>query len=172
MRNLSTYYVFNVRMMMCRPFVQFYPSHSIFIWFQHPDGSISSWASVRGLFQLEQGLAIRKAPQLTTEHVNPAPTRRMNVRLAAQVFSHRTAAAMRSSSENLPPTANRTANLLEMFNDMFDFLNSNNLKEVGTRRPAMTQLWSAQKEVSTINILEYCETICIDSHIANIPSSY
>lgn len=75
----------------------------------------------------------------------------MNVRLAAQVFSHRTASAMRSYESELPASAGRTADWIELINNVFDFLNSSNLQEVGTRRPALAQLWESQKAVSSLN---------------------
>ena len=79
--------------------------------------------------------------------MNPTPSRKMNVKLAAQVLSHRTAAALRSCSEHLPASSERTAETVELFNEMFDFLNSNNLAEVGSRRPALVQLWATQQQV-------------------------
>lgn len=100
------------------------------------------------LFELERAKAVKKAPQLTPEHVNPTCASKMRVKLAAQIFSHRTASAMRSCSNDLPASSTQTANLIEMFNDMFDFVNSGNLQEVGTRRPALKQLWLSQQEVS------------------------
>ena len=119
-----------------------------FVMFQHGDGSLSSWNDVKALFDFEKDKTLRKAPQLTLEHVHPTPARRMNVRLAAQVLSHRTAAAMRSSTAELPSTSVTTAELLETFNSIFDFLNSSNLREVGSRRPALNQLWVSQQKVS------------------------
>lgn len=98
-------------------------------------------------YEFEKSKVLKKAPQHSEEHVRPSPARRMNVRLAAQILSHRTAAAMRSCKEDLSTSASTTADLLDLFNSVFDFLNSNNVREVGSRRPALQQLWSAQQEV-------------------------
>ena len=115
---------------------------------QHSDGSVSSWTNIRCLFDLEKSKSLKKAPQLTTSHIDPTPIMRMKVKLAAQVLSHRTASAMRSCAKDLPTSSARTADFIELVNNMFDFLNSSSLQEVGTRRPALKQLWISQQQVS------------------------
>lgn len=125
---------------------------TLLILFQNEDGSSSSWSSVRALFDLEKSKILKKAPQLTLEHVQPSPARRMNVRLAAKVLSHRTASAMRSLQNELPASSVATADLLDTFNSIFDFLNSSYIGEVGSRRPALRQLWESQQEVRTLNV--------------------
>ena len=124
-----------------------------FCLFQHVDGTQSSWDAVREVYDIEKNKVIKKAPQLTLEHINPNPTRRMKVKLAAQVLSHRTASAIRSYCDDLPQSCKRTADTIELFNNLFDFLNSSNIQEVGTRRPALLQLWSAQKQVSVLQFI-------------------
>lgn len=103
-----------------------------------------------GLYELEKNKVLKMAPQLTKDHIFPTHGQKMRVGLAVQTLSHRTAAAIRSSAESLTPTATQTAELVNMFNATFDFLNSSNLRECGTRRPAMKQLWSSQKSVRNI----------------------
>lgn len=80
----------------------------------------------------------------------------MKVALAAQVFSRRTSIAMKSLS--LTPDAKQTADLLEFFNNVFDFFNSGSSIEVGTRRPALRQLWDKQRKVkySFLDCYSYC----------------
>lgn len=58
-----------------------------------------------------------------------------------------------SSLDELPPTAPRTAEILQFFNVLFDFFNSNSILECGTRRPALRQLWEEQKEVNILYLL-------------------
>lgn len=117
------------------------------ILFQFNGESCCSWSDIVQLHRLEQDLPLKKAPQLTNDHVHPTLSQKMKVSLATQVLSHRTAAALRSSSDSLSSTALQTAELVDVFNAVFDFCNANNLKEVGTRRPAMTQLWLSQQSV-------------------------
>lgn len=78
-------------------------------------------------------------------HVRPTHSKKMKVSLAAQVLSRSTSAAMETLGEELSPTAKNTAAHLAMFNAMFDFFNSRNLKECGTRKPVIRQLWEEQK---------------------------
>ena len=71
----------------------------------------------------------------------------MKVGLAAQVMSRRTAVTMRDYASSLTLDAQRTAEILEMFNDALDFLNSHSITDCGTRRPALRQLWTEQQLV-------------------------
>ena len=105
------------------------------------------------LYDSERHKVIRKAPQLTADHVHPNLGKKMRVSIAAQVLSRRTAAAMKTSLDELPPSAPRTADMLEFFNQLFDFFNSNSLLDCGTRRPALRQLWDQQEQVSHIGLL-------------------
>lgn len=100
------------------------------------------------LYDLERPKALRKAPQLTADHIQPSLGKKMRVSLAAQVMSRRTAAAMKTSLDELPSSAIRTADMLAFFNSLFDFFNSSSILDCGTRRPALRQLWEEQKEVS------------------------
>lgn len=97
------------------------------------------------MYDLEKTKTLRQAYKLTEEHINPSSSRKMKVSLAAQLFSHTNSAAMESMKEQLSPTASSTANMLRMFNNLFDFLNSRSLTEVGTRRVALRQLWDEQQ---------------------------
>lgn len=108
------------------------------------------------MYELDKIKALRKAPQLTRYHVEPNMALKMKVSLAAQVFSLTTSAAMIAMVEDLSPTAANTARLLHIFNDVFDFLNSRALSEVGSRRVAMKQLWSNQREniIKWINFID------------------
>ena len=114
---------------------------------QEQDGVEGSWRDVSRLFDLEKNLTIRKAHKLSADHISPTYGKKMKVSLAAQVLSRRTSIAMKNSSNFLSVHAKDTANILLFFNDLFDFFNSSNLTDCGTRRPALRQLWPTQKEV-------------------------
>lgn len=124
-------------------------NHCLSFYFQHGDGTVSSWKDVEGVYDLEKTKTLKKAPQLSAEHINPTPSARMRVKLAAQVFSRRVSRAMKSYVSDLSPTACSTAEFIDTVNNLFDFMNSSNLHEVGTRCPAMRQQWDRQQEVST-----------------------
>lgn len=118
--------------------------------FQENGDLSASWKDISDLFNLEKLKALRKAPQLTLDHIQPSLGQKMKVSLATQVFSHRSAAAMRSLKDELASSAEKTADILDFFNRVFDFCNSSNLQTCGTRRPALLQLWAEQQNVSAV----------------------
>lgn len=97
------------------------------------------------MFEIDQKTPLRKAPALTSNHVDPNTALKMKVSLAVQVFSHTTSAALSSMEDVLSPTSANTANTLRLFNDIFDFCNSRSLSEIGTRRVALRQIWVEQR---------------------------
>ena len=125
-------------------YVVYICNHYSNLYFQFNENSCCSWMNVSRLYDLEKAHVIKKAPQLSRDHIYPKLCQKMRVKLAAQVLSHRTAAAIRSSAAQLASTAGDTADLIEVFNNAFDFLNSSNLKDCRTRRHAMIQVWSTQ----------------------------
>ncbi len=112
---------------------------------QDQDGNTSKLSDVAEMFANDQRKTIRKAPKLTEDHLNPSVSQKMKVSLAAQLFSHSTSAAITSMADDLSPTAPNTARMLMVFNNIFDFLNSRSLSEVGTQRVVLRQLWSVQR---------------------------
>ena len=123
---------------------------------QDGEGNLSRMADVIEMYERDKRTALRRAPRLTQNHMAPDVSMKMRVSLAAQVFSHSTSAALTSMENELPPTASNTAKLLKMFNQIFDFLNSTSLTEIGSRRVALRQLWHTQREqaVAWINKIE------------------
>ena len=74
----------------------------------------------------EQMSSLRLAPKLTRHHFDMLPFKKMNVRLAAQLLSHSTAAAVRTYTHfgRLEEAALDTADFVEKVNQLFDCLNS------------------------------------------------
>jgi len=84
-----------------------------------PSGTAISKDTVRDLMNVD-GPELKIAHKLTPLHVNVSGMERQKVRLAAQLFSGTTAAAIRSKW----PDKQEMANFFQLVNDAFDVLNS------------------------------------------------
>ncbi|XP_039291443.1 uncharacterized protein LOC120353042 [Nilaparvata lugens] len=90
-----------------------------------------SFDDIVKLFELErQSGTIRAAHQLSSAHISPNNFQKMSVSLAAQIFSHTTAAALKTAiatGQLTTSTALETANFLQKINSLFDAMNSRTL---------------------------------------------
>lgn len=89
---------------------------------------VADWAHVQMLYNIDSQSALSRATKLTEKHVKPNCFEKMSVKLATQVFSLTTSAAMRTAVETgeLPSSALDTAYFLERINNIFDVMNSKN----------------------------------------------
>ncbi|VEN52942.1 unnamed protein product, partial [Callosobruchus maculatus] len=81
-------------------------------------------------YNLDKDRQFKLAPRLTNDHIYPNNFQKQKVKLATQVFSHSVAVAMHTHIEfnALPGEAAITANFISKMNNLFDLLNSSNLK--------------------------------------------
>lgn len=104
------------------------------------DGT-ASWQHLQKFFEIERAQTVRTAPKLRNEHIEPpAIYGKMNVRLAAQVFSHSVAAGMRSfvAANFLPREALPTSEFCMKINHIFDVLNSSQKSAILPFQTALT----------------------------------
>lgn len=90
----------------------------------------ASFQVVKDLYKLDSTSSTGRAiPRITEKHLYPNTFQKMNVKLAAQVFSHSVAAAIKAAvaTKQLPPSALDTADLVEKIDKLFDALNSQTL---------------------------------------------
>lgn len=87
---------------------------------------VADWAHLQMLYNIDSQSAKSKATKLTDKHLKPNSFEKMSVKLATQVFSLTTSAAMRTAVETgeLPSSALDTAYFLERINNVFDVMNS------------------------------------------------
>jgi hypothetical protein len=93
----------------------------------------ASWKHLFSFYEIDKTQCIRVAPKLKNEHLEPpAIYGKMNVRLAAQVFSHSVSSGMQShvsagslSTETLP-----TAKFCSNMNHVFDILNTSQKRAI------------------------------------------
>ena len=91
-----------------------------------------SWAPLIELRELERTKVCKAAPKLTDRHLNPNNFEKMNVRLAAQIFSNSVYAALMAGATcgALKHSATiATSNFLKRINDIFDCLNARSLND-------------------------------------------
>ena len=95
----------------------------------------ASWDHIRLFYEHDKLNVVRKHPNLTPDHLDPPPIwGKMKVRLASQVLSLSTAKGIRAyvaTSEVFDKNALATASCCEMFNNIFDVMNSS-VKEGST----------------------------------------
>ncbi len=91
-----------------------------------PEGR-ASWKHISTMFKWDCKQTARLAPKLTVDHVEPPPFYgKMSVSRATQVLSHTVSCALKAcvNIEVLPPEALATSTYCEIFNQIFDVLNS------------------------------------------------
>lgn len=108
------------------------------------EGQRTSWNDILEFFHLDRKSIsdCRAAPKLTERHINPTDFQKMNVKLAAQVFSSSVSRGMKAANHlkllNNESSLN-TANFLGRINDITDCMNSKNLDDKNPmKRPLST----------------------------------
>ncbi len=106
----------------------------------------ASWKDIEKFYNNDNTLTIRTAPKLTEKHLHPNGFSKMKVKYATQVFSHTVAAAICTyvSTEKLPASASGTAELLSMFDSLFDCVNSSTIHSTKKMKCAMSNATSHQ----------------------------
>lgn len=107
-----------------------------------------SFDVIREIFAIDkQSTAGRALLKLTEKHMFPNSFQKMSVRLAAQVFSHSVASAIRTavaSGQLDNEYATATADFIEVVDNLFDALNS---KHLYTRKPCNAALSDQNQHV-------------------------
>ena len=100
-----------------------------------------SWSALHELRELERAEFCKAAPKLTDRHLNPNNFEKMNVSLAAQVFSNSVYAALMTGSTSgalKDPTTIATANFFKRINDIFDCLNARSSNDANPLRRGLS----------------------------------
>lgn len=94
------------------------------------DDKNTSWSYVETFYNKDKKEFYRSAPKLTNAHVYPSNFDKMRVSLATQIISHSVASGMNVYIRlgELPAGALGTIEVIEKFNNLFDILNSQDLK--------------------------------------------
>ena len=90
----------------------------------------ASWGPIVELFRCEDEQIARSAHHLSEKHIDPDSFERMNVGLAAAVFSAKTASALKAGfklGELTHEDCSATAEFISRVNTLFDCLNSKNI---------------------------------------------
>ncbi|XP_035224231.1 uncharacterized protein LOC118196854 [Stegodyphus dumicola] len=90
------------------------------------NGKVASWEHIKSLWEFDRQMPHRIAPKLSDRHVNVEGLSTMNVKLAAQVFSHSVTVRLcfLSAVGRLPASASHTADFCSNVKKLFDSLNS------------------------------------------------
>ena len=121
------------------------------------------WKYLEKVFEKDSSFKFRSMPKLTSKHINPSNFDKMKVKYATQVLSHTVAAALYThiSSETLPQDAEGTAEFIDLFDNLFDCLNSSTFSTpVILRKPITldsTHLTFLQEVLSVINSIQFFE---------------
>lgn len=96
----------------------------------HFNGKAAKWEHIVKYWEDDKKYPLRFTPKLTDKHINPNGFQKMKVRYATQVLSATTAASLNAYTwlKILPEEAKDTAELLALFDKLFDLLNSSSFK--------------------------------------------
>ena len=99
------------------------------------------WKHIDTFFNIDSQQKFRLTRKLTMTHIHPHRLSRMKVKYAAQVFNSSVAAgiSVHCQHKSLPTEAMATAELLSKFNNLFDAVNSSNLKSAKQWQRAMSE---------------------------------
>jgi len=94
----------------------------------HFDNTTASWKTISDFFNIDSKQKFRLAPRLTAKHLELPAFSKMKVKLAAQVLSRSVAAGLETHASMLGSDAVDTAEFVQKFDDIFDAVNSSQLK--------------------------------------------
>lgn len=106
----------------------------------HFGEKVASWQHIVDFYKRDQQQNLRLAPKLTDAHIYPNGFQKMKVKSAVQVLSHTVASSIYTyvSLGALNAKAAGTAEFLEMFDSLFDILNSSSVNSDKVHRKAWT----------------------------------
>ncbi|CAH1284744.1 unnamed protein product [Diabrotica balteata] len=89
----------------------------------------TSWEHIKAFYVHDIKYANRAAPKLTEAHINPNAFQKMKVKLASQVLSSTVAASLNLYIRFgiIPAAAEGTSEVVQIFDNLFDLLNSSSL---------------------------------------------
>ncbi|CAH0714112.1 unnamed protein product, partial [Brenthis ino] len=96
----------------------------------HFGNSIAKYDHIIQFYNHDKEKSFRLAPKLTNSHIKPTNYEKMKVCFATQLFSRSVAIGMCTYIDNneIEESGSDTANFLLMMNDLFDSLNTSNLR--------------------------------------------
>lgn len=131
-------------------------------------GKPVSWNDIVETYAIDRKSETSRAlTKITPIHLNPNTFQKMRVKLAANIFSHSVASAVRTvckSRELKSCSANNTADFVETINNIFDSLNSRVLKDPNPHRRPLS-VFANSTSLKTLNDgLEYFKDIEVYSN--------
>ena len=102
---------------------------------------LASWKHLRQFYELEKGFLVKSAPRLTDAHLDPPPIYgKMVVRYATQILSHSVASGIETyiAQGLMPQEAMATSKYCRRMNDLFDILNSSQVRAIQPFKCALT----------------------------------
>lgn len=107
--------------------------------FKYENTKLVSIKDIKQTYEIDIKNTVRAMSKITPTHLDPNPFQKMTCKLAIQLLSHSVSAAIRTcyaTGELKSPTANDTADFIEIINNMFDSGNSKHLYDQNpNRRP-------------------------------------
>ncbi|KAI5651541.1 transposase protein domain-containing protein [Phthorimaea operculella] len=90
---------------------------------------VARWAHVETIFERDSAHELKLMPKITEKHVKPNNSDKLRIKFAIQIFSYTVAAAIQFyvKARLIENGANDTKDLIKMFNDIFDVLNSDTI---------------------------------------------
>jgi hypothetical protein len=108
------------------------------------DNKEARWSHIATFYEHDSKQYFKLAPKLTDIHITLPAFTNMSVKIAAQVLSHTVSAALQThasfSGKTLPPEACHTAEFCKIMNDLFDSVNSYNLKDDNKFKCTITEM--------------------------------
>ena len=123
------------------------------------DQKAARWADIAHFHKIDQKQRFRLAPKLTNRHVELPAFSKMKVKLAAQVISRSVAAALETHSRVIGTSASETAEFLAKFNDIFDCMNSSQVRDVNKRKRAVSCTGTCEQVEFLKSSLDWLSTV-------------
>ena len=102
---------------------------------------LASWTHLRVFYALEKASMVRSAPKITDAHLDPPPIYgKMKVSYATQILSHSVASGIETyvALGKMPKEALATSKYCQRMNDLFDILNSSQVRSPCPYKCALT----------------------------------
>ena len=125
----------------------------------YDDQKVAKWTDISDFYKTDQNQRFRLAPKLTKRHVELPAFSKMKVKLAAQVISRTVAAALETHSQIAGSSGSETAEFLMKFNDIFDCMNSSQLRDANKRKRAVSVADTCEQSSFLQNAVQWLSTI-------------
>ena len=105
---------------------------------EYDDCKTAQWHHIAAFFQIDQQQRFRLAPKLTHKHIELPAFSKMKVKFATAVLSRTVAAGLETHAKIIDAKASDTAEFVSKFNDIFDAVNSSQIRCLPKMRSALS----------------------------------